>query len=434
MSTHNDAYNLSEKPDELFDENNVQQCVALFNYATIGIVITNNKGVIINFNKYIEVQFGYTKAEVLGKTVEVLLPKSIHSKHENYREKFYQNPQNRVMGAGRDLYARKKDGTEFPVEVSLSHYSLNNEEFVIAFVVDISIRKNSEEFILQQRIALKQAISEVQKKNEDLEQKVLERTMMLKETLAELEKSKEEIHKALAAEKKLGDLKSMFVTIASHEFRTPLSAILTSFSLIEKYTTTEEQVKRERHIIRGKEAVDNMRNILEDFLSIAKLEEGEIKAQFSQIPVKEFTSIVIDEAQSLLKPGQKFNYQHTGELNVLLDPSLLKNIIINLISNAIKFSPEGAAIIINSYVENDKFQLSIKDEGIGISEEDQEHLCERFFRAKNAFDIQGTGLGLYIVVKYLRMMGGVIKFKSELNNGTEFIILFDKISSQDFLK
>jgi PAS domain S-box-containing protein len=426
MSIHNDAGNSSEMPDELFDQNNIKQFVALFNYATIGIVITDKRGVIINFNKYIENQFGYTKAEVLGKMVEILLPQSIHKKHEAYREKFYQHPQNRVMGAGRDLYARKKDGTEFPVEVSLSHYSLNNEEFVIAFVVDITLRKNSEEFVLQQRFALKLAISEAHKINEELEQKVVERTMMLKETLAELEKSKEVINKALTAEKKLGELKSMFVTIASHEFRTPLSAILTSFSLIEKYTTTEEQAKRERHIIRGKEAVYNMRNILEDFLSIGKLEEGEIKAQFAQFDLKELLNHVIDEAHSLLKPGQKFIYHHTGRLNVLLDPSLLKNIIINLISNAIKFSPEGAVIIIKSHVENDKFQLSVKDDGIGISEEDQEHLYERFFRAKNALDIQGTGLGLYIVVKYLRMMGGVIKCKTELNRGTEFMIEFDK--------
>ncbi len=426
MSIRNVAGNSSEIPDEVFDQNNIKQFVAIFNYATIGIVITDKRGVIINFNKYIENQFGYTKAEVLGKPVEVLIPKAVRAKHETYRETFYQHPQNRVMGAGRDLYARKKDGTEFPVEVSLSHFAINNEAYVIAFVVDITLRKNSEEFVLQQRIALKLAISEAHKTNEELEQKVVERTMMLKETLAELEKSKEVINKALAAEKKLGELKSMFVTIASHEFRTPLSAILTSFSLIEKYTTTEEQAKRERHIIRGKEAVYNMRNILEDFLSIGKLEEGEIKAQFAQFDLKELLNHVIDEAQSLLKPGQKFIYQHTGALNVSLDSSLLKNIIINLISNAIKFSPEEAAIIINSRVENDIIQLSVKDEGIGISEEDQEHLYNRFFRAKNALDIQGTGMGLYIVVKYLRMMGGVIKCKSELNRGTEFMIQFDK--------
>lgn len=115
MSTLSNAENSSEEPDELFDQNNIQQFVALFNYATIGIVITDKRGIIINFNKYIEIQFGYTKAEVLGKTVEVLLPHSIHSKHEAHRDNFNKHPQNRIMGAGRDLYARKKDGTEFPV-------------------------------------------------------------------------------------------------------------------------------------------------------------------------------------------------------------------------------------------------------------------------------------------------------------------------------
>lgn len=306
---------------------NVQQFEAVFNYSTVGIILTDCAGRIINFNKYAETQFEYTREEVLGKPVEVLIPKAVHDKHEAYRDKFYQHPQNRVMGAGRDLYATKKNGTEFPVEISLSHFALNKEAYVIAFFVDITLRKKNEELVLQQRNALEQATSEILKINEELEQKVVERTMMLKETLAELEKSKEVINQALAAEKKLGELKSRFVTMASHEFRAPLSAVLTSFSLIEKYTTTEEQAKRERHIIRGKEAVNNMRNTLEDFLSIGKLEEGKIKAQFAQFHLKEFFGRIIDEAQSLLKPGQKLIYQHTGGLDVLLDPSLLKMLL-----------------------------------------------------------------------------------------------------------
>ena len=230
MSIHCDSENASEKTGELFDQNNVQQFVALFNYSTIGIVITDKNGVIINFNKYIEIQFGYTKAEVLGKTVEVLLPQSIHSKHEAHRDNFSKHPQNRIMGAGRDLCARKKDGTEFPVEVSLSHYSLNSEEYVIAFVVDITVRKKNEKLFLEQQNEVQRITTEVQTMNKELEQKVQERTIMLKETLVELEKSKEVINQALEAEKELGELKSRFVTMASHEFRTPLSTIFTSFS------------------------------------------------------------------------------------------------------------------------------------------------------------------------------------------------------------
>jgi PAS domain S-box-containing protein len=424
MSIRSDAGNSPENPRELPDQNNVQQFVALFKYATIGIVITDKKGVIINFNNYIEVQFGYAKAEVLGKPVEILLPQSIHSKHEAHRCNFHQHPQNRVMGAGRDLYARKKDGTEFPVEVSLSHYTLNNEEYVIAFVVDITIRKKNENLFLQQQHDLKRITSEVQDMNRELEQKVEERTMMLKETLAQLEKSKEELNEVLANEKELGELKSRFVTMASHEFRTPLSTIFTSLSLIEKYTTTEEQDKRTRHILRSKEAVNNMKNMLEDFLSLSKLEEGKIEVHISEFDITEFVENILSGVQNLKKRGQKFIYVHHGKFEVSSDQALLKNIIINLISNAIKFSPENSAITFTSYVDADKIQVSVKDEGMGISEEDQQHLFERFFRGKNALNIEGTGLGLAIIAKYLQMLDGTINYKSELNSGTEFIVTF----------
>lgn len=424
MSLHSNAESSSEEPDELFDQNNVQQFVALFNYATIGIVITNKNGVIINFNKYIQIQFGYTKAEVLGKTVEVLLPHSIHSKHEAHRDNFNKHPQNRIMGAGRDLYARKKDGTEFPVEVSLSHYSLNNKEYVIAFVVDITIRKKNENLFLQQQNELLRITTEVQNMNRELEQKVEKRTMMLKETLAQLEKSKEELNEVLSIEKELGELKSRFVTMASHEFRTPLSTIFTSLSLIGKYTTTGEQDKRERHILRSKEAVNNMKNMLEDFLSLGKLEEGKIEVHISEFDIIQFVENILNGVQNLKKPGQKFIYVHHGKSELSFDQALLKNIIINLISNAIKFSPENSAITFTSCVDADKISVSVKDEGIGISEEDQQHLFERFFRGKNALNIEGTGLGLAIIAKYLQMLNGTINCKSELNNGTEFIVTF----------
>ncbi|MEO6290660.1 MAG: PAS domain-containing sensor histidine kinase [Ginsengibacter sp.] len=426
MSIPCNAFESSEKPDALFEEKNVEQCVALFNYATVGIVITDKEGVIINFNRYIEIQFGYTKADVLGKKVEILLPQSIHSIHEAHRDNFNKHPQNRIMGAGRDLYARKKDGTEFPVEVSLSHYTLNNEEFVIAFVVDITIRKKNYDRFLQQQLELQRITGELQNMNKELEQKVLERTIMLKETLAELEKSKEVINKALTAEKELGELKSRFVTMASHEFRTPLSTIFTSLSLIEKYTSTEEQDKRERHVLRSKEAVNNMKNMLEDFLSLGKLEEGKIKPNISQFDITQFVENILNEVQGLKKAGQKTIYVHIGKLEICSDLSILKNIFINLLSNAIKFSPENSTITLNSFVDDDKIQITIKDEGIGISADDLQHLSERFFRGKNALNIEGTGLGLAIVAKYLEMLNGTINCTSELNTGTEFIVTFKK--------
>jgi PAS domain S-box-containing protein len=408
------------------EQRNIQQWEAVFNAATIGIVLTDGKGCISNFNKYAEMQFGYTREEVLNMPVEILIPVAVHAKHETYRKVFNKDPQNRVVGAGRDLYARKKNGIEFPVEVSLSHYAISKEEFVIAFVIDITLRKNNEDLVVRQRNKLVQITSELKNLNQELEQKILERTMMLKETLVALEKSKEELKQALEVERELGDLKSRFVTLASHGFGTPLSEILTSLFLIGKYTTTEEQDKRERHILQSKDAITQMRNILDDFLSLGKLEEGKIEAHFTEFDISEFLTNIINKIRIQSKPGQQFIHTHNGDFNVVLDPLLLKNIIKNLISNTVKFSPENSAIIITSYVDNDKIQISIKDEGIGISEEDLQHLYERFFRAKNAQDTQGTGLGLHIVAKYLKLMGGIISCTSELDKGTEFMIVFKK--------
>jgi signal transduction histidine kinase len=164
----------------------------------------------------------------------VLLPASMHHRHINYREQYYHHPEPRIMGHGRDLLARRKDGTDFPVEVSLSHYTLNNATFVIAFVIDITVRKNHEAILIAQTHELNRVTEEIRYMNAELEQKVEDRTKMLREALSELERSKEELNQAFENEKELSELKSRFVTMASHEFRTPLSAILSSAYLLEK--------------------------------------------------------------------------------------------------------------------------------------------------------------------------------------------------------
>src|SRR4051794_40674216 len=122
-------------------DKNAQQFEALFNYATIGIIVTDKHGVIINFNRYAEEQFGYTRNEIINQVVEILIPVAFKHSHIHYREAFYKEPHPRVMGAGRDLYALKKDGTQFPVEVSLSYFDVNGETYVMAFVIDITVRK-----------------------------------------------------------------------------------------------------------------------------------------------------------------------------------------------------------------------------------------------------------------------------------------------------
>lgn len=206
--------------------------------------------------------------------------------------------------------------------------------------------------------------------------------------------------------------------MASHEFRTPLSTVLSSAALISRYTKEDEQDKRDKHIKRIKDSVKHLNELLEDFLSLGKLDEGRIKAETCTFNVKEFLEEVIDEMKSMLKEGQSIDQQYTGANEFDTDKRLLKNILINLLGNAIKFSAEGAVISLVIQEQNDHLLLSVKDEGVGISEEDQQHLFSSFFRGKNAINIEGTGLGLHIVRRYVDLLKGSIQLESKLNSGT----------------
>jgi signal transduction histidine kinase len=213
--------------------------------------------------------------------------------------------------------------------------------------------------------------------------------------------------------------------MASHEFRTPLSTILSSAYLISKYEQSEEQPKREKHIQRIVSSVNGLTDILNDFLSVGRIEEGRIQVRRVLINLDEWMDTVLGELRQLLKNGQQINHIHEGDGVLSLDPSLLRHIVQNLVSNAIKFSPDDAVIEIRTRRAGDLFSLSVSDRGIGISEEDQKHLFERFFRGANAINIQGTGLGLHIVSRYAELMNGHVSFRSRLHEGTTFTVTFD---------
>ncbi len=379
----------------------------------------------MSVNKFLLKQFGYNSAdELIGKKVENLIPSRFHSHHTQYRHQYNQHPSTRPMGTGRDLFGVKKDASEFPVEISLSSYTDEKGFFIIAFVIDITQRKESEKAIKEQQEQLRSLNQEMEKLNLELEDTVIRRTQELRITLKDLEQSKDELTIALSQEKELSDLKSRFVAMASHEFKTPLSTILSSASLLSKYALTEEQDKREKHTQRIKSAVNNLTDILNDFLSIEKIEEGKIAAKKSLFNLPDLIHTLCNEMNGILKKNQHFSYQHSGNPEVNLDQTLLKNVLINLVSNAIKFSPEDSAVAITTRVLPGKITLSVKDSGIGISEEDQRHLFERFFRGTNVSNIQGTGLGLHIVAKYAELMNGRIEVKSKLEKGTEIKIIF----------
>lgn len=232
-----------------------------------------------------------------------------------------------------------------------------------------------------------------------------------------------EILNALNKERELNELKSRFVTMASHEFRTPLSTILSSASLIGKYSTEADDEKRQKHVSRIKSSVNNLIGILNDFLSLSKLEEGDTKAKPEFFELTSFLEGIVDEMEEVAKSRQEIIIEKGHiENTVFLDKQILKNIIINLLSNAIKYSDEGKKIFLKTETKNNELVLSVQDQGIGIPEADQQYLFTRFFRAKNAINAQGTGLGLNIVKKYVDIMGGKINFASELNEGTVFIV------------
>ena len=241
--------------------------------------------------------------------------------------------------------------------------------------------------------------------------------------MVELEESKEKLSQSLKKEMELNEMKSRFVSMASHEFRTPLSTILSSVSLINKYEKTEENEKRLKHINRIKSSVTNLTLILNDFLSVGKLEEGKVFANYSTFNLEDLQTDCITEISLTKKEHQQIISDYKGEeKNVYSDKQMVKNIYLNLLSNAIKFSEDGKKITLKTSVNESEIEICIIDEGLGIPEGEKHKLFERFYRGKNVLNIQGTGLGLNIIAKYIEILGGRITFESKLNEGTKFLI------------
>jgi PAS domain S-box-containing protein len=387
---------------------------ALFEYASEGIIVIDSAGKILLSNPACEKLFGYHRGDLIGKPVEILIPKRF-SNHSQHRENYSKKPHPRSMGIGLDLFGKHNDGHEIPIEISLSPFNNNGQQFVIGFIIDITIRKKNEEIQKKQKAELQELANE-------LDKRVKDRTMILEEALHELESSREELSIALEKEKELNELKTRFVSMASHEFRTPLATILSSLSLVTKYGEIGEKDNQIKHINRIKSSITHLTDILNDMLSLSKLEEGKIIASPELFNIKDFTTHVIQELQAVVKHGQQIHFHHSGNQEVYLDHKILKNILFNLVSNAIKFSRESSNVEVFTKVDESLIEIKVKDYGIGIPEEDQEHLFERFFRGHNASNIQGTGLGLNIVARYVELMNGNITFESKYEKGTTFII------------
>ena len=241
--------------------------------------------------------------------------------------------------------------------------------------------------------------------------------------ITEQKRVEEDMVNTLRREKDLNEMKSRFVTIASHEFKTPLSVILSSVSLIEKYPDSDQQDKRLKHINRIKSNVNNLKQILNDFLSLEKLEGGIIRNCPEETDLGYLTREVIQDMENSLKEDQQIDLHTEGTPRLIpVDIQLLRNILNNLLSNAIKYSPGSSTIDCTLSYQPAIVDIRIRDRGIGIPREEQEHLFERFFRASNSAGISGTGLGLSIVKRYLGLMGGQIGLSSTPGEGSTFTV------------
>ncbi len=387
------------------------------------------------FNRKGSEILGYTEPEVMQKNwFDLVIPENEREEKRKEFHAFVQKP-----GAKGGYFESSVVTKAGEIRLMAWHNALvwnEDEEVAVNLLsgVDITEQREAEKRIqemnsqLEQRVdqrteELASAVNQLLNINKKMEFEIKERKIAEEA----LRKNQRELQKAFEAEKELSQLKSRFVSMASHEFRTPLSTILSSADLIEAYQKEEQQPKRERHTKRIKSAVSNLTGILNDFLSLSRLEEGAIKPDPIDCDLNKLSREVMDDLHGILKSDQDIAYSYEGPAEtVFLDAKMVKNVLINLLSNAIKYSEAGKTIKLGIEMSDDVVRLEVTDQGIGIPEEEQQHLFTRFFRAHNVENIQGTGLGLNIVKRYVDLLGGQITFESRLGEGTTFAVRLPK--------
>jgi len=378
-----------------------------------GIITIDSRGKVESLNPAALSLFGYEIEEVIGRNISMLMPEPDKSNHDAYLHRYQTTGEKRIIGKGREVRGLRKDGSTFPFRLAVSEVVYDDRIIYTGFIHDLSKEKEAEQ-------RLKEYAAE-------LEGLVEERTKSLKKMLHALSEAKEEVSLSLEKEKELNQMKSRFVSMASHEFRTPLSSVQLSSVLIEKYAEPYNNKQIKKHVGKIKNAVGNLNTILNDFLSLERLEAGNVQPAFTSFNLVKLAEEITEEMQMIAKEEQNIIYQHTGvESMVNSDQNLLRNCMINLISNAIKYSGEHTFIEFSTEINDTNWIVTISDNGIGIPESDQKNLFQPFFRAHNTGNIPGTGLGLNIVLRYAGLMKGQLDFESEVNKGARFTLSFNK--------
>lgn len=393
----------------------------LFEAIPEGAIVVNNNQVIVAANAAVESMFGYRTGELNNQELNILIPNKYRINHTGDFNLFIKNNQTRKAQHSLNLHGINKKNSEFPVEIGLNPFKVDDEVYVIALIIDITSKNALEK--------------KKENENLNLERKILERTAQLKNTINQLKElnvsykveiakkleAENKIKAALKREKELNELKTKFLSLVSHEFKTPLSGILTSAMLLSKYNLSEQQTKRDKHIHTIVNKVHYLNNILNDFLSIERLDSDNTNYRFTSFNLSKIVNEVVYNANLLLKNGQKINIPtNTDDFILYQDEKFLELALSNIIYNAVKYSPQNTIIDLEVYKNNKNIIFKISDQGIGIPINEQKFIFNRYFRAQNVLNEQGTGIGLNIVKSHLENLGGQIYFKSTVNKGSVF--------------
>lgn len=374
-----------------------------FDSMQAGIIVFDDKMNIVLANQPVSEIFEYKKS-VVGKNLRLLL------KNDTLLTEFLENPTTDTFKTTKEIIGIKNNGEEIYLEVSFGKLEYENKFYYKLLLTDINERKKKEKEINALNVQLEE---EVKLSNKEL-QKVIEQLKI-----------------SLNKEKELNILKTKFIALASHEFKTPLSAILSSTELMAKYTELENVEKQREHLQKVKIMIARLNGMLDNLLTLENIEAGEVKPTYKLVDFKNLMEEVLHNTKPLLKKDQVLSIENTSTEKFYQDPRIIKIILNNILNNAIKYSENESQITVSLKSNKQNLYMSIKDNGIGIPLNEQNLIFNRFFRAKNALYYPGTGIGLNIVKGYIDSLKGTISFKSTENNGTVFNVQIPKINSHE---
>lgn len=393
------------------DRQNIEKKVAaladIVSYSNDGIISTNLEGNVVSWNAGAEKILGYAPSEMLGLHVGILVPPQLKEAQSRILQKVSKG----VSIENHETQRLTKDGVLVDVNMSIFPVidDTNKVKGISAIMRDISEQKEA------------RIIKEEFTKN---------LKVMVRERTAELEKTQKELALSLEKEKDLGELKSRFVSTASHQFRTPLTVIQSNMGILFlqiEHMDEKLKLKFEKVYYRIKDQITRMTNLMNDVLILGKINTGNIKPILKPTKLVELCAYIIANHNDIQSDGRVIEITVTGKPYLLtLDSNLLDHALSGLISNAFKYSVGKPSPFININFKAHAVEIIIEDYGIGISEQDIKHLFEPFFRASNVKEIKGTGLGTAIAKEYIELNGGTVSVQSKLNQGTKFIITFTK--------